>query len=86
MSATRYVIKNLRTEKEYTVDEQGWEDIKKKGWEARYTIVRELVNRPVKGVSFLPDEIQKGAERASAKPEQPAQSRRGEGNNNTADA
>lgn len=58
MAALRlYIIKNLKTDKEYTVGEDGLKAIKDQGWRKRYTIVEERVVRDAPGTSFAPDEI-----------------------------
>lgn len=62
MSKRVYVIRNKKTEKEYTVDEAGWEAIKRqKGFEARFRIVSERVATEPSKKSFIPDEIREKA-------------------------
>ena len=41
MSHRIYILRNLKTEKEYTVDEAGMEAIKKQDWINKTTIVEE---------------------------------------------
>lgn len=59
-------IRNLKTEKDYQVDEIGWDKIKAKGWESKYTIVREEEVRKPIGRSFMPNEVAQAAEKVKA--------------------
>ena len=62
MSKRVYVIRNKKTEKEYTVDEAGWNAIKgQKDWEKRFTIVSERVVTEASKTSFIPEEIKEKA-------------------------
>lgn len=66
MSKRVYVIRNKKTEKEYTVDEAGWNAIKgQKDWEKRFTIVRERVVTEASKTSFIPEEIKEKANNAN---------------------
>ncbi len=58
-------LKNLKTEKEYQVDEIGFEQIKQKGWENRFTIVREEEVRKPVGRTFMPTEVAQAAEKVA---------------------
>ena len=66
MSKRVYVIRNKKTEKEYTVDEAGWNAIKgQKDWEKRFTIVSERVVTEASKTSFIPEEIKEKANNAN---------------------
>lgn len=70
MATTQLVIKNLKTEKEYTVSGEAWEEMVRKEISRRFTIVRQqrpVINAP----SFIPPEIQNAARKRSEK-EQPS--------------
>ena len=67
--ATHLVIRNLKTEKEYTVTASSWDTIVKKGMGNRFTIVREHVAM-AKTPSFIPPEVKQAANKASK--EQPS--------------
>lgn len=58
MNARIYKIRNLKTGKEYDVDDKGWEAIKKKGWASRYEVISDRLAFSGKEKSFLPPEIQ----------------------------
>ena len=66
MSKRVYVIRNKKTEKEYTVDEAGWNAIKgQKDWEKRFTIVSERVVTEASKTSYIPEEIKEKANNAN---------------------
>ena len=67
MAYRQTTLKNLRTEKEYPVSDEGLERIKKNGWMSRYTIVdQRVVNDATPKSSFLPDEISESSKAAAA--------------------
>lgn len=68
--ATHLVIRNLKTEQEYTVTASSWQTIVSKGMASRFTIVREHV-ATTQAPSFIPPEVKKAAEKATNK-EQPS--------------
>lgn len=70
-ATTQVVIKNLKTEKEYTVSSEAWEEMIRKGISRRFTIVRH--QRPLANAqSFIPPEIQAAARKRADK-EQPSE-------------
>lgn len=79
-------IRNQKTEKDYQVDELGWEKIKEKGWESRFTIVRETILREKVGRTFMPAELQDAVRATVDEKEQPATGRRAAGTKPQTDA
>lgn len=72
MATTQIVIKNLKTEKEYTVSGESWEEMVRKGLSRRFTIVRQ--QRPViNAASFIPPEIEQAARKKATTNEQPSE-------------
>lgn len=57
MSHRIYVLRNLKTEKEHTVDEAGFAALKKQDWLKRYIIVEERMAHDKPKTTFIPDEI-----------------------------
>jgi hypothetical protein len=64
----RIVVKNLKTEKEYVLDEHGWKAIQDKGWANRYTVVREEELRKAPTSTLIPKELQAAVDAAAAEP------------------
>ena len=60
-------IKNVKTEKVYTVSAEGWAKIEAQGWASRYTIIdrRKPIDKATP--TFLPKEIAEKAKSAAAK-------------------
>lgn len=75
MNARIYKIRNLKTGKEYDVDDKGWDAIQKKGWASRYEVISDRLAFSGKEKSFLPPEI---AERISGEKQEPNAARSGE--------
>ena len=62
MSSVRtYKIRNVKTEKVYTVDEKGLQAIKDKGWMNKYAVIGEHVLTEASRKSMIPDEIREAA-------------------------
>lgn len=74
----KLIIRNLKTGREYPVDDTGWAKLQETGHAAKFTIVEEHVVRTESAKrSYLPEEIRlelglPGIEEAKKKEEQPA--------------
>ena len=73
--AKQIIIRNNKTETEYTVSEAGWEAIVQKGMASRFTIVREQVTLS-NAKTFMPPEIKQAATKDAATKEQPSEPKR----------
>lgn len=58
-------IKNIKTEREYTVSGDDWKAIQAKGWANRYTVIDERTVKVQDKTSFIPEEIQEAARNLS---------------------
>lgn len=65
MSKRIYVIRNIATEKEYRVDEDGMKAIEAQGWKNKYTVVNEIMVRDEKRTSFIPEEVAEASRSAA---------------------
>lgn len=65
MSHRIYILRNLKTEKEYPVDEAGMEALKKQDWLKKYTIVEERVAHDKPKTTFIPTEIAEASRSAA---------------------
>ena len=77
--AKHIIIKNLKTEKEYSVTEASWSDMVSKGFGKRFTIVREVISTP-NAPSFIPPEVRQAARAASATQDEQPTGRKGSAN------
>lgn len=57
MSHRVYLLRNLKTEKEYTVDENGYNTLLKKDMLKRFTVLEERVAIDKPKTTFIPTEI-----------------------------
>ncbi len=75
-------LQNLKTGREYTVDDQAWAVLRAKGFASRFTVVEEIEVKPASvKVSYMPSEIEQllGLAKAEEKKVQPpAASSRGQ--------
>lgn len=65
MSHRIYILRNLKTEKEYTVNEAGFAAIKAQDWLKKFTIVEERVAHDKPKTTFIPDEIAEASRSAA---------------------
>ncbi len=59
-------VRNLRTQREYLISEEGWNNILKQGWQNRYEVLdrRQAVTAPKE--SYIPAEIGAAATAAAS--------------------
>lgn len=75
-------VRNLKTGREYVMDDQAWSQLNEKGFASRFTVVEEIEVKPASvRVSYMPSEIEHllGLAKAEQKKEQsPVARRRGQ--------